>query len=65
MSITPVPFSKESPYVKAVLLKLKRENRFHIENDEDTIDICDFFEELLNLVEKERKGRQGVNCESK
>lgn len=57
MSIMSVPFNKESPYVKAVLLKLKRENRFQIEDNEDTIDIYDFFDELLLLIKKERSGR--------
>jgi len=66
MSIIPVSSicSNESPYVKAVLLKLKRENCFHIEEDEETINIENFFEELLNLVEKKREGRQG-NGQSK
>lgn len=57
MSVIPIPFNKESSYVKTVLLKLKRENKFHIEDYEEVIDIYDFFEELLNMIKEERKGR--------
>lgn len=65
MTLIPFPFSKKSPYVKSILLKLKKENRFCIEECEDVISIDDFFEELLKFIEKEREGRQGVNSESK
>lgn len=64
MSVIPIPFNKKSYYVKTILTKLKRENKFHIEDFEITINIEDFFEELLNMVDKERKNRQGVNSES-
>ena len=64
MSIIPIPFNKNSYYVRTILTKLKRENRFKIEEHEETILIEDFFEELLNMVDKERKNRQGVNSES-
>lgn len=57
MSIIPVPFSKESRYVKMVVSNLKRKNKFHIEENEDVINIEDFFEELFNIVDEERKGR--------
>ena len=55
----PVPFSKKSYYVKAVLTKLKKENKFHIEEDEEVIEIEDFFNELFKIVDEERKNRQG------
>jgi len=58
MSIIPIPFSKESPYVKAVILRLREKNRFHIEDCEDVIKREDFWEEFLNLIEEERKNRQ-------
>ena len=57
-------FSTKSYYVRTILTKLKRENKFHIENYEEVILIEDFFNELLNMVDEERKGRQGVNSES-
>jgi len=63
MSVIPIPFSKKSPYVKAIITKLKRENRFTIEDYEEVIDIYDFFNELLNMIDKERINRQGVNSE--
>ena len=63
MSVIPIPFSKKSIYVKAIILKLKRENRFYINDYEVVISIDDFFEELLDLIREERKGRQGVNSE--
>jgi len=58
MSLIPVPFSIKSSYVKAVLAKLKYQNRFHIEEHEEVIDIYDFFEELLNIVDLERKRKK-------
>jgi hypothetical protein len=57
MSLIKIPFSPKSKYVQSVIAKLKRENKYHIENSEEVIDICDFFEELLNMVDKEREGR--------
>ena len=61
MSVIPIPFNQKSNYVKTILIKLKRENKFHIEDYEITMNIEDFFEELLNMVTEERKGRQGCN----
>jgi hypothetical protein len=57
MSIMKIPFSMESHYVQSVISKLKRENKFHIEENEEVIKIEDFFTELLNMVDKEREGR--------
>ena len=57
MSVIPIPFNKKSYYVRTILTKLKRENRFKIEEHEEVVDICDFFEELFNMVDEERKGR--------
>jgi hypothetical protein len=58
MSVIPVPFNKRSYYVKSVLSKLKRENKFHIEENEEVIEIEDFFEELFKILDKERQGRK-------
>ena len=57
MSIIPIPFNKNSYYVRTILTKLKRENKFHIEDCEEVIDIYDFMSELLNMIKEERKGR--------
>ena len=50
-------FSTKSYYVKTILTKLKKENKFKIEEHEETILVEDFFTELLNIIENERKGR--------
>ena len=50
-------FSTKSYYVKTILTKLKIKNKFHIEECEEAIDIYDFFEELFNMIQEERKGR--------
>lgn len=54
-------FSTKSYYIRTILTKLKRENKFHIEDYEEVIEIEDFFEELINIADKERINRQGVN----
>lgn len=57
MSIMKIPFSTKSNYVKVIVSKLKQKNKFHYEQDEQIIEIEDFFEELFNIIDEERKGR--------
>ena len=59
MSIIPISnlYSTQSYYVRTIITKLKKENKFWIEDCEEVIDIYNFFNELLNMVDKEREGR--------
>jgi len=47
-------FNLKSPYVKMAIKQCKKKNKFHIEEFEEVLEIEDFFEELLNIVEKEK-----------
>lgn len=52
-------YNPKSKYVRLAVLNCKRKNKFHIEEYEEVIEPEDFWTELLNIVDEERKNRQG------
>jgi hypothetical protein len=59
MAIIQNPYSMKSKYVKLAVTSCKLKNKYHIEEYEETIKWEDFWTELLNIIEEERKNRQG------
>jgi len=60
MAIIPIPYSKKSKYVRLAIHRCMKKQKFHIEENEDVIDIYDFWNEIFEILDKERKNRQGV-----
>lgn len=48
-------FNLKSPYVRMAIKQCKSKNKFHIEEFEEVIKIEDFFEELLDISDKEKR----------
>jgi hypothetical protein len=63
MSIISIPYSKESKYVRLAIFRCIQKKKFHIEDFEEVINIEDFFLEMFEIADEERKNRQGVNSD--